>query len=101
MSSDSNKSTSIVSDNADAQRKEQQIFLKKFNEQFIIYKKLIKEKLEALRGDRLDAARNDECPVASNECLTLDNKVFIYNNFNLIIGLIFVVIAIIVYFASN
>ena len=41
--SNTNKSSSITSDNPDAQKREQQIFLRKFNEDFVKYKNILTE----------------------------------------------------------
>ena len=94
------KVTSILSDDEYLQRREQQIFLRKFNEDFVRYKNILKDKLQILREIRLKDLINTEKPIADNSCIDLDNKVYIYNNLTLILGLIFVLIAIILFFAS-
>ena len=40
--SNTNKSSSITSDNPEAQKREQQIFLRKFNDDFVKYKNILK-----------------------------------------------------------
>ena len=98
--SNTNKSSSITSDNPDAQKREQQIFLRKFNEDFVKYKNILTEKLTELRQKRLKDLINTEKPVADNSCIDLDNKIYIYNNLALILGLIFIIVAVILFFAS-
>ena len=65
--SNTNKSSSITSDNPDAQRREQQIFLRKFNEDFVKYKNILTEKLTGLREKRLKDLINTEKPIADNK----------------------------------
>ena len=99
------KSTNILSDDEENQKREQQIFLRKFNENFVKYKNIIKDKLNKLREDRLKEARDKEIPIGDNRCLTLDNKIYIYNNLPLILGIIFIffgiLLSIIAYRESN
>ena len=94
------KVTSILSDDEYLQRREQQIFLRKFNEDFVKYKNILTEKLTELRQKRLKDLINTEKPVADNSCIDLDNKIYIYNNWALILGLIFIIVAVILFFAS-
>ena len=98
--SNTNKSSSITSDNPDAQKREQQIFLRKFNEDFVKYKNILTEKLTELRQKRLKDLINTEKPIADNSCMDLDNKIYIYNNTTLILGLIFIIVAVILFFSS-
>ena len=98
--SNTNKSSSITSDNPEAQKREQQIFLRKFNDDFVKYKNILKEKLSDLREKRLKDLINTEKPIADNSCMNLDNKIYIYNNTTLILGLIFIIVAVILFFSS-
>ena len=99
--SNTNKISNILDESENNQRTEQVIFLRKFNENFIKYKNILKDKLEKLKQQRLEDIRLSSCPIADNKCLTLDsNKIFIYNNFNLILGIIFIFISIILFFMS-
>jgi hypothetical protein len=94
-----NKISSIIDESGDNQRTEQTIFLRKFNEDFIKYKNILKDKLEKLKQQRLEDIRLNTCPIADNKCLTLDdNKIIIYNNINLIVGIIFIFISIVLIF---
>ena len=95
-----NKSSSILSDNENGQKREQQIFLRKFNNDFINYKKTLNEKLDKLRETRLQDLIKTEKPIADNSCIDLDNKIYIYNNLTLILGLMFVMVAVILFFAN-
>ncbi len=64
------------------------------------YKNILTEKLTELRQKRLKDLINTEKPVADNSCIDLDNKIYIYNNLALILGLIFIIVAVILFFAS-
>lgn len=95
-----NKDNNIVSDDKDAQRREQQIFLRKFNDEFNKYKNIVKDKVKVDKENKLQELSKEENVVADDRCLTLNTREFIYTNVTLILGILFIFFAILIYFGN-